>query len=73
MCILDLQSEIRGATAIGPAKHSDKRESCYRASTSVSHSESEIRNVHSHRMEAERKLRGYAQDREKVYPMSQCK
>ena len=43
MCILDLQSEIRGTIATGPAKCRDKRENGYRASTAVSHSESEIR------------------------------
>ena len=43
-----------------PAKHRDKRGNCYRTSTSVSHSESEIRDVHSHRMEARQKLRGCA-------------
>ena len=41
--ILDLQSQIRGSIATGPAKCRDKRENCYRTSTNVSHSESEIR------------------------------
>ena len=63
MCILDVQSEIRGTTAIGPARCSDKRGNCYRASTNVSHSESEIRDVYSHRMEVEWKLRGCAYNR----------
>ena len=60
MCILNLQSKIRGTTATGPAKCSDKRDKCYRASTNVSHSESEIRSEHSHRMEAGQRLRGCA-------------
>ena len=60
MCILDLQSKIRGTTATGPARHSDKRDKCYRASTYVSHSKSEIRGKHSHRMEAGQRLRGCA-------------
>ena len=60
MHILDLQSKIRGTIATGAAKCRDKRENCYRTSASVSHSKSEIRDVHSHKMEARRKLRGSA-------------
>ena len=52
--------------ATGPAKHGDKRGKCYRASSNMSHSESEIRVRHSHGMEARQKLRGLCIDRKKV-------
>ena len=52
--------------ATGPAKHGDKRGNCYRASSNMSHSESEIRVRHSHGMEARQKLRGLCIDRKKV-------
>ena len=44
---------VRVTIATGPAKCRDKRGNCYRTSASVSHSESEIRDVHSHGMEVE--------------------
>ena len=56
MCTLDLRSKIRVTIATGPVKHGDKRGNCYRTGVGMSHSESEIRDVHSHGMEARWKL-----------------
>ena len=66
MCILDLWSKIRVTIATGLVKYGDKRGKCYRASSNMSHSESEIRVRHSHGMEARWKLRGLCIDRKKV-------